>query len=115
MSSAHPSLVIARRLAIQLLHEAQVAAPESIHGFVGGRQGQPQSYSPAVQPLVARGESIWAELYSNPVSPAIPSKEQLREGALTLMISLTTKGVLQLRAWTLEQGVMSERDICIAD
>lgn len=109
MRDNQQALLIARRLAIQLMHEAQVAAPAPIHGFIGAAaDGNPASFAREPGQLAARGETIWAEVFSNPTAPAIPDSSQLSEDGLTLMISLTTKGVLQMRAWTLRKGQNAE-------
>lgn len=114
-TSTTAPLVIARRLAIQLLHEAQIAAPLAIHGFVGAVEGSPCSFAAEAGELARRGEAQWAEVFSNPLAPAIPDAAQLRDGALTLMISLTTKGVLQMRAWSLQGGQSVEFGLQIQD
>lgn len=110
------AITIDRRLAIELLHEAQVAAPESISGVVLLEAGEPSRYLAHASYMAAEAAmAVWAKVHSQPKAPAIPSPAQLAEGQLTLMISLTTKGVLQLRAWTLQQGATVERNISIKD
>ncbi|MES2883693.1 MAG: hypothetical protein V4709_02735 [Pseudomonadota bacterium] len=105
-------LVIQRRLAIQLLHEAQVAAPQSIEGVVTELGGEPGSYLPRER---AAGQPVWASVYSNPTAAAVPDRSQLAEQRLTLMISLNTKGVLEMRAWVQQNGAPSERAVSIRD
>ena len=105
-------LVIARRLAIQLLHEAQVAAPQSIDGVVTLVDGAPSRYLSAEK---AQGQAIWARVFSNPTEPAIPKAQELSEQTQTLMISLDTKGVLELRAWIQQNGAPLERAVSIKD
>lgn len=110
-------LVIPRRLAIRILHEAQVAQPASIRGLVGARDGEPASFSQdgTTEALDARGETPWARLWSHPDAPAVPTAEQLVPGELALVVSLDTKGVLELRAWELRDGVVVERVIKVRD
>ncbi|MES2489799.1 MAG: hypothetical protein V4607_08400 [Pseudomonadota bacterium] len=98
-------LVMPRRLAIRILHEAQIAQPESIKGWVRGTT-QPQSYHAGEPPA---GAELWARLWSNPLSPAVPEASQLSAGGLHLVISLNIKGVLEMRAWQLEAGAPSEQ------
>lgn len=105
-------IVITRRLAIQLLHEAQVAAPAAIHGVVTLVADEPGRYLPVDR---AEDQNIWAQVFSNPQSPAVPNPQQLSAQMLTLMISLDIKGVLELRAWQLRDGAASERVISIRD
>lgn len=105
-------LVIARRLAIQLLHEAQVAAPQAISGIVTAQDGEPLHYLPRER---LAGQTVWASVYSNPEAPAVPDAQQLAAQALTLMISLNTKGVLEMRAWVQQNGAPLERAVSIRD
>ena len=104
-------LVMPRRLAIQILHEAQIAQPDAIHGWVRGA-AQPLSYQHGAPPADAE---LWARLWSNPLSPAVPEPAQLGAGGLHLVISLNTKGVLEMRAWQLEGGVPHERILKVRD
>ncbi len=106
------ALVIARRLAIQLLHEAQVAAPLAIDGVVTAVDGAPGRYLPRER---ADAAAVWARVYSNPTAPAVPTAEQLPASGLTLMISLDIKGVLELRAWVQQNGAPLERAVSIHD
>lgn len=110
--TAQAPLILDRRLAIQLLHCAQVASPASISGTVLGREGEPERF---VQRPAAAGDMVWAEVLSNPLAPAVPDDAQLPAAALLLLISLDTKGVLQLRAWQRESGQPVERVVAIRD
>lgn len=105
-------LVITRRLAIQLLHEAQVAAPKAIDGAVTLVDGEPSRYLPIER---AAGQPVWARVFSNPSAPAIPTAQELSAEVQTLMISLDTKGVLELRAWVQQNGTPLERAVSIRD
>ena len=104
-------LVVPRRLAIRILHEAQIAQPQSIHGWVRGST-LPQSYHAGEPPA---GAELWARLWSNPLSPAVPEAAQLAAGGLHLVISLNTKGVLEMRAWELVNGAPQEHILKIRD
>lgn len=104
-------LVLPRRLAIQILHEAQIAQPQAIHGWVRGAD-QPQAYHAGDPPA---GVPLWARLWSNPLAPAVPEATQLAAGGLHLVISLNTKGVLEMRAWELVQGQPQERVLKVRD
>lgn len=110
---AEPILVIARRLAIEMLHQAQIAQPESIRGIVTARADQPVSLHLGDQ--VPSGQTLWARCWSNPLAPAVPTAQELAAGGLHLVISLNTKGVLELRAWELQDGQPHEREIKIKD
>lgn len=108
-----PILVMARRLAIQMLHEAQIAQPQSITGVVLARNGEPNSFHHSKE--VTAAQPLWARCWSNPLAPAVPTAEELSAGGLHLVISLNTKGVLEMRAWELRAGQPHEREIKIKD
>lgn len=103
-------LVLPRRLAIQILHAAQLAAPEPCRGWVSNdglryRDGEPVS-DPAP----------YARCLSKPTSAAEPEPAELVGDGLHLVISLNTKGVLEMRGWTLSatEG-LRERPLAITD
>jgi [CysO sulfur-carrier protein]-S-L-cysteine hydrolase len=106
-------LVMPRRLAIQILHEAQIAQPDAICGVVGARDAEPSSFSRTAEP--AGGERLWARLWSNPTAPAVPTADQIVGGGLYLVVSLDIKGVLEMRAWELRGGAPHERVIKVRD
>lgn len=116
-------LVMPRTLAIRILHEAQIAQPDAIWGEVGARNGEPCSFtgSPSgnafwVDPATAAqpGHTLWARLWSNPAAPAVPTADQLGPG-LYLVVSLNTKGVLEMRAWQLRANQPYERVLKVRD
>lgn len=113
-SSAADALVMPRNLAIRILHAAQLAQPDAIRGVVGARAGEPVSFH-AGRDRVADGEVLWAELWSHPQAPAVPSANELRENHLSLVVSLNIKGVLEMRAWTLAAGAPHEHVLTIRD
>lgn len=84
-------LIIPRRLAIALLAEAQRAAGAPVQGVIGARDGVPVSVRAGTAPAAA-GESVWARYRSGTDGPDADAGRQL-------LISLDTKGVLQLRCW----------------
>lgn len=115
--NAESDLVMPRTLAIRILHEAQIAQPDAITGVIGARDVEPFSFSRQAQPadLDARGEKLWARLWSNPTSPAVPTAGQIGDGGLYLVVSLNTKGVLEMRAWELRAGEPHERVLKVRD
>lgn len=118
MTANDADLVMPRRLAIQILHEAQIAQPESICGVLGipPAAQEPSSFvRGAESELAERGETLWARLWSNPTEPAVPSADQLRAGGLYLVVSLNTKGVLEMRAWELRGNEPFERVLKVRD
>lgn len=116
MPAETPDLVMPRTLAIRILHEAQIAQPQPIRGLVGARGSEPTSFFRSLTDaeLAARGERLWARLWSNPLAPAVPSAGQLGPG-LSLVVSLNTKGVLEMRAWELREGAPFERVLKVRD
>lgn len=112
-SSRRPALSMPRRLAIQILHEAQIAQPQPIHGWVYGRGGSPTVYRDAGADMQVHraDEELWARLWSKPTAPAVPAPQELREGVINLVVSLNTKGVLEMRAWELLGGEAVEREL----
>lgn len=115
---------ITRPLATLLLGLAQKSPQQEICGLIGGIDGKPQTVYPvanaaaeathefemdargqiaAFKAMRARGESLFAVYHSHPQSPPVPSARDVEElgypEALTLIISLDTKGVLEMRAY----------------
>ena len=117
MATMNEALVVPRRLAIQILHEAQIAQPEPIHGWVYERQGKPAVYRHARADMGTHraDEDLWARLWSVPTAPAEPAAAELREGILNLGVSLNTKGVLEMRAWDLRDQQPFERVLRVED
>jgi hypothetical protein len=90
-AGAGDALVLPRRLAIALLAEAQKAGGAPVHGVIGARDGVPVSVRPGLAG-VASGESVWAHYRTDTGAPGAGGGRQL-------LISIDTKGVLQLRCW----------------
>ncbi len=112
--SSDQALVLPRRLAIRVLHAAQIAQPDPIRGIVCARSGVPSSYRTQGEPP-ASGETHWAAVWSYPQAAAVPTVEELAEGGLSLVISLNTKGVLEMRAWQLIGGKACEQVLTVSD
>lgn len=108
------ALVMPRRLAMQILHAAQIAQPDSIRGVVAASSGVPSTLHLGAAALTDE-ESAWAQLWSHPQAPAIPQASELVADQLCLVVSLNTKGVLEMRAWQLSDGAARERILKIGD
>ncbi|PPE73490.1 hypothetical protein C3942_11825 [Solimonas fluminis] len=118
------ALILPRRLVLRILAAAQNSAPNRMGGVVGHdadgpvafmqlRNGAPQPETQLVHAsgdiqaarfgLDGRGLGLWAYVVSYPASAAEPKAEDFRNSpypdALHLVISLSTKGVLEMRAW----------------
>lgn len=102
-------LVLPRRLAIQILHAAQLAAPASSRGWV--QSGALRYHEGEPEP----GAAVYARCYSKPTSAAEPLAEELSAGGLHLLISLNTKGVLEMRGWRLLAEGLQEQPLAVTD
>jgi proteasome lid subunit RPN8/RPN11 len=124
---------IPRKLAQQLLHLAQISPDAEICGLVGGKNGVPQTCYPVVniaespqqrflldpkQQIAAmaamrdQGEQLFAIYHSHPTAPAFPSRLDLEQAAypeaLYLIISLNTKGILEMRGFKIASQTANE-------
>jgi proteasome lid subunit RPN8/RPN11 len=131
---------IPRKLTNELLHLAQISPDDEICGLIGGKNSQPTRCYPiknvaahpqqqflldAVQHIAAmkamreQGEELFAIYHSHPKSPAIPSTVDLDlaayEDALYLIISLNTKGVLEMRGFKIHQKTAEEVVLTLSD
>jgi [CysO sulfur-carrier protein]-S-L-cysteine hydrolase len=119
---------IPRKLTNQLLHLAQLSPELEICGLVGGKNAIPHTCYPientaeqpqqrflldAKQQIAAmadmrnQGEELFAIYHSHPKTPAEPSVYDLEAAAypdaLYLIISLNTKGVLEMRGFKIHE------------
>lgn len=120
---------IPRRLVNQLLHYAQTSPDMEVCGLIGAKNGTPNhcylvknaSATPdcrfqmdpheqikAMRQMRERGEELFAVFHSHPAAPAEPSAADLEQAAypdaLYLIISLNTKGVLEMRGFRINQA-----------
>jgi proteasome lid subunit RPN8/RPN11 len=124
---------ISRKLTNQLLHLAQLSPNLEICGFIGGKNGLPTSCYPiqniadqpeqrflfdpaqqitAMKSIRETGEEIFAIYHSHPKAPATPSSSDLElatyPDVFYLIISLSTKGVLEMRAFKISEKTATE-------
>ncbi|MCI0654719.1 MAG: M67 family metallopeptidase [Methylococcaceae bacterium] len=117
-------VIFPRPLINQLLHQAQVSPDTEICGLIGSHHGIPTSCYPvrniAARPAVRfrldpeeqiaamrrmreNHEDLFAIYHSHPSAPAEPSATDLEQAnypdALQIIISLNTKGVLEMRGF----------------
>lgn len=123
------AIQLPRTLVNQLLAHAQSRAEVEVCGLISSKHGHPARCYPipntatdprqhftmdehaqidAMRTMRENGEAFFAIYHSHPDAPAQPSAEDLQHDeypeALRLIISLNTKGVLELRAFSLSQG-----------
>ncbi len=127
-------ICLPRKLTNQLLHLAQLSPDAEVCGLVGAdSQGVPISCYPvannaetpanrfalqpgqqiaAMQQMREKQESLFAIYHSHPHAPAVPSPTDIAQAAypeaLQLIISLNTKGVLELRCFKIIGGKVEE-------
>ena len=124
---------IPRPLVNQLLHHAQQGGVHEICGLLAARDGHPIRALPvanvAAQPesryemdprglidamrvIRENGETLFAIYHSHPSSPAAPSVIDTAQAsypeALYLIVSLNTKGMLEMRGYRLINGAFDE-------
>lgn len=128
---------IPRTLANQLLHQAQLSPQQEVCGLIGKRDDYVECYPienvasepgklfalnaqeqiAAFKAIADKNQQLYAIYHSHPYSPPIPSRIDIVEAhyhdALYLIISLNTKGVLEMRGFYLNQDQTEEVDLII--
>jgi len=119
-----PAIELPRALVNQILHYVQASPDQEVCGLIGAKDGVAKSSYPvanaathpqvrfqlepagqieAMRKIRERGEDLFAIFHSHPTAPAEPSPLDLAEAvyldALYLVISLNTKGVLEMRGF----------------
>ncbi len=115
---------LSRKITTQLLHWAQCSPTQEICGLIGSQNNIASSCYPidnkaehpesrfqldekqqikAFSIMRDKNESLFAIYHSHPAAPPIPSKTDIMlaayPGTLYLIISLNTKGVLEIRGF----------------
>lgn len=131
---------IPRKITNQLLHLAQISPDLEVCGLIGSKNGRPSSCYPvkntaeqpqqrfqldAVQQISAMakmrdlGEELFAIYHSHPTAPATPSITDLELAtypeALYLIISLNTKGILEMRAFKINHKSAEEITLSLSE
>jgi len=133
---------LSRPLVNQLLHLAQESPDREVCGLIGAKAGIPETCHPVLnvaddparrflldageQIAVLRelregGEELFAIFHSHPAAPAFPSAEDVNMAAypeaLYLIVSLGTRGVLELRGFRPEKetGRLEEVNLRLGD
>jgi proteasome lid subunit RPN8/RPN11 len=126
-------IILPRRLVQQMFHQAQASPETEVCGLISAVNGEarrcypvpnvagdpahlfdmdPQGQVRALREIREQGETLFAVYHSHPHAPPEPST---RDRELTsypeayhLIISLNTKGVLEMRAWKPAERDMRE-------
>lgn len=122
-----------RPLVNELLHQAQLGVDCEVCGLISARDGMPVRCYPvpniaaapqqrfsmdprtqidALRHMRDRGEDLFAIYHSHPTAPAAPSVMDRDEAgypeALYLIISLNTRGVLEMRGFYIQDQTVTE-------
>ena len=131
---------ISRKLTNQLLHLAQLSPSLEICGLIGiqddsslhcypiinvAEHPQQQFLLDASQQIAAMSkmresnQELFAIYHSHPTAPALPSSEDLAlsayPAALYLIISLNTKGILEMRGFRITQDSAQEISLTLGN
>ncbi|MBA4286569.1 MAG: hypothetical protein C0434_13670 [Xanthomonadaceae bacterium] len=117
-------ILIPRRFAIRLLHEAQIASAPFLSAVVADAAdgSTPNGWVPIAEgraiaelqaELQRHGKRLWALYRHRPELPNPPLAEDFADHPelLRLTASLAIKGVLQLRGWWWLDGVIVEQEL----
>ena len=122
-------IILPRHLVNTILHQAQIYPDVEVCGLISAKQGRPQRCIPvpnvsdqpqrlfamapkdqieAMRNMRERDEELFGIYHSHPHSPAEPSVTDLEQAeypeALYIIVSLNTKGVLEMRGFRLRDG-----------
>jgi len=131
---------IPRKITTQLLHLAQISPEFEVCGLIGSQNGLPTTCYPianraeqaqqrylldAAEQIAAMarmreaGEELFAIYHSHPTAPAQPSPVDLEMAAypdaLYLIISLNTKGILEMRGFKIDCKHAQEMPLILSD
>lgn len=132
------AILLPRPLVQQLFHLAQASPDSEICGLISAADGSPRRCYPvanvsgdpahlfdmdaqgqvqALRDIRERGETLFAIYHSHPYAPPEPSARDREHigfpEAYYLIISLNTKGVLEMRAWQADADLLRERPLKI--
>lgn len=129
-----------RTVVNRLLAHAQQNPGREVCGLISARDGAPLRVYPvvnvaddparlfrmdprgqidALRTMRENGEELFAIYHSHPDAPPLPSQRDLEEAgypeALYLIVSLGTKGVLEMRGYRLRDGRMEDVELEMGD
>lgn len=144
MPSSNPvtqqALYLPRPIVNKLLAHAQRYPDIEVCGLIGNDEKDEKYYYPidnvsknpncrfmmdapqqinAMKTMREKNQALFAIVHSHPTSQATPSDLDIEESsyrdAYYIIISLNTKGVLEMRAYTQKEGSMLEVDLILED
>jgi proteasome lid subunit RPN8/RPN11 len=129
---------LSRKITTQLLHLAQISPDQEICGLIGAQNGIATTCYPinntaqhpetrfqldakeqisAISTMRDKNEALFAIFHSHPTSPAIPSSTDIKlatyPDAVYLIISLNTKGVLEIRGFKIKTASVEEMPLSL--
>lgn len=128
-------VALPRNVVNQILHHAQTAPEDEVCGLIGiGSDGarvypvanvasdthrlfamEPKGQIDAMRKMREAGETLFAIYHSHPHTPATPSAIDLQQAAypdaLYLIISLDTKGVMEMRGYRLRESAVESVEL----
>lgn len=129
---------LSRKITNQLLHAAQISPTQEICGLIAATEGVATSCYPinntadhpetrfqldekqqikAMATMRDKNETLFAIYHSHPTAPAIPSETDIKlasyPDAIHLIISLNTKGVLEIRGFSIINGSVAEKTLSL--
>ncbi len=133
MTTGNRTIRLPRSIVNRILERAQASPDEEVCGLLGTRGGRittdypvdnvagdpshryvmdPAGQIAAMRTMRERGETLFAIYHSHPSGPASPSATDVAEAnypdAVYLIVSLDTRGVLELRAYRLDRDGAEE-------
>jgi proteasome lid subunit RPN8/RPN11 len=127
------AIILPRQLVNQVLHQAQTTPEVEVCGLIAARDGRPvraiavsnvsdqpqrlfamdpASQIDALRRMREQGETLFGIYHSHPHSPAVPTATDLEQAgypeALYLIVSLNTRGVLEMRGYRLRGNQATE-------
>jgi proteasome lid subunit RPN8/RPN11 len=130
---------LSRKITNQLLHTAQMSPEQEVCGLIGAKDGIAQTcyiinntaeepetrfqldekqQISAMSAMRDKNETLFAIYHSHPAAPAVPSATDIKlasyPDAVHLIISLNTKGVLEIRAFSIIEQFATELPISMS-
>jgi proteasome lid subunit RPN8/RPN11 len=130
---------LSRKITNQLLHTAQMSPEQEVCGLIGAKDGiahtcyainntaeQPEirfqldekQQISAMSAIRDKNETLFAIYHSHPSAPAVPSATDIKlasyPDAVHLIISLSTKGILEIRAFSIIKQTVKEFPISMS-